>query len=104
MNDREGAGIGVVDADLLGCEPMFDQLVFDAFIGERAGRIEAERLQIARQHLHRRDAAVLDRLDELGAGGKRKVLAAPETKPLGIGEVMNRGGAGGRDVDHAGVR
>ena len=39
----EGAGIGVVDADLLGRELMLDQLVFDAFVGQRAGRIEAER-------------------------------------------------------------
>ena len=104
VNDRERAGIGVVDADLLGRELMLDQLVFDAFVGERAGRVEAERLEIARQHLHRRDAAILDRLDELGAGGEREVLAAPETEALGIGEVVDRGGAGGGDVDHAGVR
>ena len=73
----ERAGIGVVDADLLGRELVFDQFVFDALVGERARRVEAERLEVARQHLHRRDAALLDRLDELGTRGERKVLAAP---------------------------
>ena len=104
VNDRERAGIGVVDADLLGRELMLDQLVFDALVGERAGGIEAERLEIARQHLHCRDAAILDRLDELGAGGEREILAAPEAETLGVGEIMDRGGAGRGDVDDAGVR
>ena len=61
-------------------------------------------MQIARQHLHRRDAAVLDRLDELGARREREILAAPQAEPLGIGEVVDRGGAGRRDVDDARVR
>ena len=100
----ERAGIGVVDADLLGRELVLDQLVFDALVGERAGRIEAERLEIARQHLHRRDAALLDRLDELGAGGEREIVAAPQAEPLGIGEIVHGGGAGRRDVDDAGIR
>ena len=104
VNDRERAGISVVDADLLGREPVFDQLVFDAFVGERTGRIEAERLEIARQHLHRGDAAVLDRLDELGACGERKILAAPQAQTLGIGEIVDRGGAGRGDINDAGVR
>ena len=104
VDDREGAGIGVVDADLLGRELMLDQLILDAFVGQRARRIEAERLEVARQHLHGRDAAVLDRLDELGARGEREVLATPQAEPLGIGEVVDRGGAGRRDVDDAGVR
>ena len=103
VDDREGAGIGVIDADLLGGQPMLDELVFDALVGERAGGIEAERLEIARQHLHRRDAAVLDRLDEFGPGGEREVLAAPEPEPLGVGEIVDGRGPGGGDVDHAGV-
>ena len=61
-------------------------------------------MQIARQHLHRRDAAVLDRLDELGAGGEREILAAPEAEPLGVGEIVDGGGAGRGDIDDAGVR
>ena len=104
VDDRERAGIGVVDADLLVGEPVLDQLVFDALIGERAGGVEAERLQIARQHLHGGDAASLDRLDEFGARGEGKILAAPEAEPLGIGEIVDGGRAGRRDIDDARVR
>ena len=32
---------------------------FDAVVGERAGGVEAERLEVAGEHLHRGDAAVL---------------------------------------------
>ena len=64
VDDGEGAGIGVVDADLLRRQLMLEQLVFDALVRERAGHIEAERLQVAGQNLHRGDAAGFDRLDE----------------------------------------
>ena len=77
MDDGEGRGIGVVDADLLGRQLMLDELVFDAGEGKRAGGVEAEGAQIAGEHLHRRDAAGLDRLDELGARGEGEILAAP---------------------------
>ena len=33
-----------------------------------------------------------------------KVLAAPQAEALGIGEIVDRGGAGRRDIDDAGVR
>src|SRR3546814_2497218 len=36
MDDGEGPGIGIVDAGLLGGEPMLDQLVLDAIVGERS--------------------------------------------------------------------
>src|SRR3546814_7823013 len=97
MDDGEGPGIGIVDAGLLGGEPMLDQLVLDAIVGERAGRVEAERAQIAREHFHRCNAAILDRLDEFGAGRKREILAAPKAKALRVGKVMDRGRAGRRD-------
>ena len=79
VDDLEGARIGVVDADLLGRELVLDQLVFDPLIGERAGRIEAERLEVAGEHLHRGDAAGLDRLDELGRVAKGK--SSPPHRP-----------------------
>ena len=104
MDDRERAGIGVVDAPLLVGERVLDQLVFDAVIGERAGGVEPERPEIAGQHLHGGDTAILDRLDELGACGEGEILAAPEAEPLGIGEVVDGGGAGRRDIDDARVR
>src|SRR3546814_16816925 len=80
MDDGEGPGIGIVDAGLLGGEPMLDQLVLDAIVGERAGRVEAERAQIAREHFHRCNAAILYRLDEFGAGRTREILASPKAK------------------------
>src|SRR3984893_10868121 len=104
MNDREGSGIAVIDADLLISELMLDQLILDAFVGQRTRRIETERLEVARQHLHRRDAARLDGLDELATRRERKVLAAPQPEALSISEVMNRGGAGRRDIHDARVR
>ena len=103
MDDLEGAGIGIIDADLLGRELVLDQLVFDPLVGERARGVEAERLEVAREHLHRRDTAGLDRFDELGAGGEREVRAAPEAEPLGVGEIVDRGRARRRDVEDARV-
>ncbi len=104
MDDREGPRIGIVDADLFVGQTVLDQFVRDALIGKGAGRIEAKRLHIAGEHFHCRDAAGLDRLDELAARRERKVLAAPQTQALGVGEVMHRGGAGRRDIDDARVR
>ena len=104
VDDRERPGIGVVDADLLVGELVLDQFVFDALVAERARRIEAEGLEVARQHFHRRDAAGLDGFDELGPRGEGKILAAPEAEALGIGEIVNGGGAGRRDIDDARIR
>ncbi len=104
MDDREAPRIGIVDADLFVGQTVFDQFVRDALIGKRAGRIEAKRFHIAGEYFHRRDTAGLDRFDELAARHKRKVLAAPEPETLGVGEVMNCGGSGRRDIDDARVR
>ena len=103
VNDLEGARIGVVDADLRRGQRMFEHLVFHAVEGQRARRIKAERLQVARQHLHRRDPAVLDRRDELAARGEREILAAPQSEPLGVGEILHGGRAGGGNIDDASI-
>ena len=103
VDDAERARIGVVDAALLRREPVFDELVRDAFVGERARGVEPERLEIAGEHLHGGDAAGLDRLDELGARRERKIRPAPQAEPLRIGEIVDRGGARRRDIEHAGV-
>ena len=95
VDDGEGPGIGVVDLALVVGQPVFDQLIFHAVIGERPGGVEAERTQVACQHFHRCNTAILDGLDEFGAGGEGEIVAAPETQALGIGEVVNAGGAGG---------
>ena len=103
MDDLEGAGIGVVDADLLGRERVLQHLHLDALIGERARGIEAERLEVARQHLHRGDPALLHGGDEIGAGGEREIVSAPQAEALGVGEVADGGGSRGRHVDDARV-
>ena len=104
MNDAERAGVGIVNADLLIGELVFDQVIFHPLIAERPCRIEAQCPEVAREHFHRRNAAGLDRLDELGAGGEREVLPAPQTEPLGVGKVMHRGGACRGHIDNARVR
>jgi hypothetical protein len=101
MNHLKGAGIGVVDAPLLGREGVLDELVLDTRVGKRAGGVEAEALEIARQHLHRRHAAGLDGFHELGARGEREVRPAPQAEALGIGEVVDGGGTRRRHVDDA---
>ena len=103
VDDLEGVGIGVVDADLLGREPMLDDFVFDALEGQRARGVEAERLEIAGQHFHGGDAAAFHGRDKIRAGRERKITGAPQAEPRGIGEVLNRRGAGGRDIENARV-
>src|SRR3546814_8917238 len=57
VDDLEGIGVRIVDRDLLRRQVMLDDLVDDPLVGERAGGVETERLEVARNHLHRRDAA-----------------------------------------------
>ncbi len=104
VDDLEGAGVGIVDANLLGSQRMLDQFVLDALVGQRTGRIEAERLQVAGQHLHGGDATGFDRLHELRTRGEGEVLTAPKAEPLGIGEVLHGGGARGRYIHDPCVR
>src|SRR5712664_2141444 len=104
VDDAERPGISVVDADLFRRELVFDQFVFDTLVGERARGIKAERLEVARQHLHRRDAALLNRLDKSGTRRKREIVATPQAEALGIGEIVHRRGAGCRNIHNAGIR
>jgi hypothetical protein len=103
VDDLKTARPCVVDAGLFGGEPVLDQLVLDPLIGERARCVEAERLEVACEHLHGGDTAGFDRLDELSAGGERKICAAPQAEPLGIGEIVHCGGPRRRHVHHAGI-
>ena len=82
---------------------MLEHFVLDAVIGKRAGGVEAQRLQIPREDFHGGDAARLDRLDEFGAIGEGEGIIAPETEPLGIGEILDGRGARRRDIEDAGV-
>ena len=104
VDDLEGAGIGVVDAPLLGTERVLQDLDLDPVIGEGAGLVEAEGLQVAREHLHGRHPARLHRGDEFGAGLEGSLAGGPEPEPAGIGEARDGGGAGRRDVRDGRVR
>src|SRR3546814_7974011 len=75
---------------------MFEKLIFDPVERQRARRIETKRLQVAGEHLHRRDAALLDRGDEFAARRERKIGPAPKTEALRISEVLHGRRAGGR--------
>ena len=104
VDHLEGAGIGVVDAPLLGREGMFEDVDLDPVIGQGARLVEAERLQIAGDHLHRGDAAGLHGGDELGALLERRLAGGPQAEPAGIGEARHRGGAGRRYIGDPRVR
>ena len=104
VNDLEGLGIGVIDADLFGRQLVLDDLDLDAFVRERPRDIEAERFQIARQHFHGGDAARLDGGDKIGAVREGKIRAAPKAETLRIGEIVHGRGAGRRDIDDARLR
>ena len=101
VDDLEGAGIGVVDAPLFRRQRVFEGLDLDAVIGERPGLVEAEGLEVARDHLHRGDAAGFHGGDKFDAGLERRLAGGPEPEPAGIGEAGDGGGAGGRDIGDA---
>ncbi len=99
----ERPGVRVVDAPLRIGQRMLQDVDLDAVIGERPGLIEPERLEIARDHLQRGDPAGLHGGDEVCAGLERRLSGGPQPQPLGVGESRHGGGAGGRDIDDAGV-
>ena len=98
-----GVGPGVPDGDVVLRERMTQGLVFDAVERQRAGDVEAHGLQLARDQLHHRHAAGLDRVHEGVAGGEGRFRPAPEAQPRGIGQVLRRRGAGRRDVEDPGA-
>jgi hypothetical protein len=74
VDDLEGAGVGVADANLLGRELVLDQLVFDPFLRKRAGRVDRH---------HARDQATHIVLDREGDG---------QTQGCGEGDDVLEGG------------
>ena len=99
VDHLEGPSIGVVDAPLLRCQGMFEQLNLDPVIAERTGLVEPECFQIAGNHLHRRDPAGLHGGDEIGAlfEGRlaARIRAAPQAEAARIGQAGHCGGPGG---------
>ena len=104
VDDAECAGIGVINPDLFGRELVLDKFVLDTFVRQGSRRIETERLEVTRQHLHCRNATFLDCLNEFRAGGEWEVVATPQAEPLGVAKIMHRRGARRGDVDDAGIR
>ena len=80
VDDLEGSGVGIVDAPLLVRERVLQDVDLDPVIGERAGLVEAEGLQVARHHFHRRDPARLHGGDEVGAGSRRRSRRMPRVR------------------------
>ena len=104
VDHLERIGIGVVDAPLLRRERVFEDVDLDPVVGERAGLVEAERLQIARDHLHRGDAARLHGGDEVGAFLEWRLAGGPDAEPAGIGQSRKRRCAGRGDIGDARIR
>ena len=103
VDDLEGARVGVVDAPLLIRERMLQDVDLDAVVGERPGLVEAEGLEVAGHHLHGGHPARLHGGDEGRAGLERGLARGPEPEAPGVGEAGDGGGAGGGDVEDAGV-
>ena len=83
---------------------MLQDVDLDTVVAERPGLVEAERLEIAGDHLHRRHPRRLPwRLTKsvlLFEGG---LSASPEAEALGVGKAGNGGGPGSRDIHDAGI-
>ena len=91
-----------------GRQGMFERLDLDPVIAERAGLVEAEGLQIAGHHLHRRDPAGLHGGDEIGAllerGLAARIRAAPQAEAACIGQAGHGGSPGGGDIEDTRIR
>ena len=103
MDDLERTGIGVVDAALFVRERVLQDVDVHPVVGERAGLVEAEGLEVAGNHFHRRDTAGLHGRDERRAFLERGLAGGPEAETPCVGEAGHGGGAGGGDVEDAGV-
>ena len=103
VNDLEGLGIGIVDAPLFRRQRMLQDIDLDAVIAERAGLVEAERLEIARNHLHRRHAAGFHGDYKVRALFEGGLSASPEAEALGISKAGNGSGPGRRDIHDPGI-
>jgi len=104
VDRAERLTVCVVDLDLGRGERVFQHVIFHAIEAEGTGRVEPERLEIARDHLHGSNAARLHGRDETLATWEGVFGAlSPETETRGIGEVVHARGTRGRDVEDAGT-
>ena len=98
VDDLERAGVGIVDAPLLVRELMHEDVHLDAVIGQCAGLVETEGLQVPRDHFHGGDPARFHGRHEIAPALEGRFGCAPEPETPGIGKSLHGGGAGGRDV------
>ena len=103
MDDRPGIGIGVEVVYLARGERVFEDVIFDASVGQGPGRVDAHRLQFAGDQFHGRNAALADAGDKGTAVGKGRPFA-PQSESHGIGQIVDVGSASGRGVNHACAR
>src|SRR3546814_6857208 len=88
MNDRPGVRIGVEVSDLPRRQLMLEDVIFDTGVGKRERGIDTNGLQLARDKLHRGNAAVTNARGKRLAVDKRRALA-PSAKPCRIGRIVN---------------
>ena len=97
--DRPALRIGVEVGDLSGCQLVFEHVVFDAGIGQRAGAIDAHALELAGNQFERGYTACPDAFDQ--ARPIRKLCPlTPQPKPCGIGKVADVRGTCSRGIDN----
>ena len=97
MNDRPGVRIAIVDCDLGRGQRVLENFVFDPGERERAGNIEALRLEIAGDEFHRRDASGAD-LGYEGLMRHKGRLRSPQTESPRVCEVGDIGSACCRSI------
>ena len=103
-HELPSTGRGVVRCALVLRQAVDRFAVFHAGKRDRRRMVDAEGLQIAREHLHCCDASGRKFREEVTEPrGKRRALA-PEAQARGIGHVADLGRTSGRRIDDAGER
>ena len=103
MDDPERPRVTVPDLALGFGQRVFEDVDLDAVVGERAGLVEPEGLQVAGDDLHGGYPAPFHGGDEVHAVVEGGGVAAPEAQARRVGEPVDRGGARRRGVQHPGV-
>ena len=102
VDGAKRSSVGVIDLDLGRSERVFEHVILHPIKTEGTRRVEPERLEIARDHLHGSDTARLHRRNEALAAWEGVFGALPpEPQPRGIGQVVHARGTRGRDVEDA---
>ena len=101
MQDLEDVGIAVVMGDLVRREVDLKDIVADALERDGPRHVEPERLEVAGHHFHGRHTALLHLGVEMGSRPEGRIGATPQTETVGIAEILDAGGRGGRSIDDA---